>query len=111
MRLEQQRMSSTTSAEFATAVKFTKLIHLDETTKAGELVGPGVCCREVCRAPAADHQGGEDYRLHVGAKDSEDRPGSSHRRHQDQVQLDPRTKYTWKDFTFDHGTITGWTGK
>jgi hypothetical protein len=24
---------------------------------------------------------------------------------------DPKTKYTWKDFTFDQGKITGWTGK
>ena len=71
----------------------------------------GVCCRKVRRAPAADDQGGEDHRLRVGARDSEVGPDPATGAIKIKYDNKPKTKDTWKDFTFDQGKISGWTGK
>jgi hypothetical protein len=103
------------SADFATAVKFTKLVHEEKYREASELVVP--------ESPAARYVAHQTLvnkaiRVSTGYPPSDDSRKIS-------VKPDPTTNsinivdkdderkvtYTWKDFTFDQGKLTGWTGK
>lgn len=49
--------------------------------------------------------------LRVGARDSKIDPDPSTGAIKIKYDDEPKTKHTWKDFTFDQGKLTGWTGK
>jgi hypothetical protein len=103
------------SDDFATAVKFTKLAHQNEYKEAVALVVP--------ESPAARylaHQVKVDKAYSIAGYGDEDDE-------QPTYKPDPTTSsikikiaatedrkavsYVWKDFTYDQGKITGWTGK
>jgi hypothetical protein len=99
------------SADFATAVKFTKLIHEDQTKKAGQLVAPeSAAARYVVHRQLmtkAEKITGYASKPETPKID----PDPATRAVKIKYDDEPRTKYTWNDFTFDQGKITGWTGK
>ena len=47
----------------------------------------------------------------LGTRESENRPDPATGAIKIKYDDEPKTKYTWKDFTFDQGKISGWTGK
>jgi hypothetical protein len=103
------------SDDFSTAVKFTKLSHQNKHKEANGLVVP--------ESPAARYLAHQvlitKAQSLAGYDESEDEEPS--------VKPDPATgsikikfartesgsalSYTWRDFTFEQGKITGWTGK
>jgi hypothetical protein len=99
------------AGDFATAVKFTKLIHDDETKKAGQLVAPeSAAARYVMHRQLmtkAEKIIGYAAEPETPKIDPDPATGAIKIKYDDE----PKTKYTWKDFTFDQGKINGWTGK
>jgi hypothetical protein len=99
------------SGDFATALKFTKLIHEDEIRKAGELVAPDSAAAKYVvhrqLMTKAEKITGYTSEPDTAKIDPDPATGAIKIKYDDK----PKTKYTWKDFTFDQGKITGWTGK
>jgi hypothetical protein len=98
-------------ADFKTAVKFTKLAHTDKYEAAKELVAPG---------SAADRYVIHQLKLQKAYQISGQDPGgeepsidSDKGKRSIRIEFtgEDGYSYTWKDFTFDHGKVTGWTGK
>jgi hypothetical protein len=99
--------------DFATAVKFTKLVHHDEYSEAAQQVKP--------ESPAARYVAHQAQMLRaekIGGYPSEPfegsfkpEPTSGSIRIKNVTGDGKAITYTWKDFTFDAGKITGWTGK
>ena len=99
------------AGDFATAVKFTKLIHEDETKKAGLLVAP-----ESAAARYVVHRQLMTKAEKITGYASEPRtpkidPDPATGAIKIKYDNEPKTKDTWKDFTFDQGKINGWRGK
>jgi hypothetical protein len=104
------------SDDFATAVKFTKLVYQSEYKKANALVVP--------ESPAARYlvaQVSIDKAQRIAGYDPSDneKPDSikpdpttgNIKVKFAKTEDEPATSYVWKDFTYDQGKITGWTGK
>ena len=101
--------------DFATAVKFTKLSHQQRHKEANELVVP--------ESPAARylaHQVLITKAQSIAGYDSSDEPQPSIKPDAATASIkikfaktedSPALSYVWKDFTFEQGKITGWTGK
>jgi hypothetical protein len=101
--------------DFATAVKFTKLTHANEYREANQLVAP--------ESPAARylvHQVKIDKAQSIAGYDAseEERPSvkpdpatGSIKIKFEKTEESPALSYVWKDFAFEQGKITGWTGK
>jgi hypothetical protein len=103
------------SNDFATAVKFTKMQHQDKQKEAAELVVP--------ESPAARYLAHQVLITKAQSLAGYDESGDE----KPSIKPDPATgsikikyaktedspalAYTWKDFTFEQGKITGWTGK
>jgi hypothetical protein len=105
-----------TTDDFATAVKFTKLTYADDYSAAAELVEP--------KSPAARyvaHQVLIDKAQSITGYDPSDdgKPDSikpdpatgSIKVKYAKTEDGPATSYIFRDFTFEQGKITGWTGK
>jgi hypothetical protein len=108
----------TPSGDFATAVKFTKLAHSNDLKgyrEAAELTAP--------ESPAARYVAHQA--LMVKAQKTADgrvEEGGEYRFKADHLKQTVRIKYeggeamgkpfayTWRDFTYDQGKVTGWTG-
>jgi hypothetical protein len=104
------------AGDFATAVKFTRLVYQSEYKKANALVVP--------ESPAARYlvaQVSIDKAQRIAGYDPSDNeePDSikpdpttgSIKVKFVKTEEEPATSYVWKDFTYDQGKITGWTGK
>ncbi len=101
-----------TSSDFDTAVKFTKLVHKNDYEEAGELVKP--------ESPAARYVAHQTLtekaeRIAGYTRDDEEAPGIKGDPATGTVKIkyedEPKTTYVWRDFTFEQGKITGWVGK
>ena len=106
--------------DFKTAVEFTTLTHNDEHAEAARLVKP--------ESPAARYLAHQTLAAKAekigGAPDNDEVPTIKSDAKTQSIKVTfaadepvegekakkPLT-YTWKDFTFDDGKITGWTGK
>jgi hypothetical protein len=99
--------------DFATAVKFTKLVHKDEYSKAETLVQPGSAANRYVEfqklSNKAQRIDGQDTRIDPATLGFD----PNKKTHSIRIRIDDENPltYVWKDFTFDQGKITGWTGK
>jgi hypothetical protein len=107
-----QTPAPTTSSDFDTAVKFTKLAHKSDYEEAGQLVKPEspaaryVAHRTLIRkAERIAGYAGEDEEIPSFKPDPA--TGSIKIKYDGEETL----TYTWRDFTFDQGKIIGWVGK
>jgi hypothetical protein len=101
------------SDDFATAVKFTKLTHQSRYKEASGLVVPEspaarylahqTLMRKAQQIAGYNQSGDEEPSLKPDPT-----TGTIKIRYEDQSEGE--TKYTWRDFTFEQGKITGWTG-
>ena len=103
------------SDDFSTAVRFTKLSHQDRHKEANALVVP--------ESPAARYLAHQTLitkaQSIAGYDESEgeepsvkpDPATGSIKIKFAKTESGPALSYTWRDFTFEQGKITGWTGK
>jgi hypothetical protein len=100
--------------DFATAVKFTKLTHQNRHKEANGLVLP-----ESSAARYLAHQtlinkaqsiGGYDQSKDEEPSIKPDPATASIKIKYAKTENGPALTYTWRDFTFEQGKLTGWTG-
>jgi hypothetical protein len=102
----------TVAGDFATAVTFTKLVHKDKLKEAGALVKPeSAAARYIVHRQGlvkADKIAGYTPEPFKGSFRPDPATGSIKIK---DTGGDKKIIYTWKDFTYDQGKVTGWTGK
>jgi hypothetical protein len=102
--------------DFATAVKFTKLVYQNEYKKANALVVPeSPAARYLVAQVSIDKaQRIAGYDPSDNAKPDSIKPDSTTGNIKvkfAKTEDEPATSVVWKGFTYDQGKITGWTGK
>jgi hypothetical protein len=107
-----ESVSPTSRGDFATAVTFTQLVHKDKLKEAGALVKPeSAAARYIVHRQGfvkADKIAGYTPEPFKGSFRRDPATGSIKIK---DTGGDKKITYTWKDFTYDQGKVTGWTGK